>query len=115
LLDETTAMVAGRLVAALRHAPPDQREAVKMLTSAFAHAVADDPRIARATFGQTGSISPAVERRQRQARRWAAAFVERVWRRYGLACAPPEELRSLALAVVGGTVDLLVDWLHGRD
>lgn len=115
LLDETIGRVGDRMVAALRAAPHDEDEVIRALASAFAHAVADDPRVARATFGQTGGISPAVERHQRESRRWAAGFIERAWRRYGLASAPPDELHAVALGVAGGSFDLVVDWLHDHE
>jgi AcrR family transcriptional regulator len=115
LLDETIGRVGDRMVAALRDAPDDEDDAVRVLASTFAHAVADDPRVARATFGQTGSISPAVDRHQRKSRRWAADFIERAWRRYGLARATPRhELDPVALGVAGGSFDLVVDWLHDQ-
>jgi AcrR family transcriptional regulator len=111
LLDEVIGRVGGCMVAALRQAPPEEDEAIRSLASTFAHAVADDPRVARATFGQTG-VSPAVDRHQRESRRWGAQFVQRAWRRYGLADAEGDELHPLALGVVGGSFDLVVDWLH---
>jgi AcrR family transcriptional regulator len=115
LLDETIGRVGERMVAALRQAPADEDEAIRALAGTFAHAVADDPRVARATFGQTGSISPAVDRYQREARRWGAHFIEHAWRRYGLVCPPAEELHPVAVGVVGGSLDLVVDWLHDQD
>jgi AcrR family transcriptional regulator len=114
LLDETFGRVGGRMVAALRDAPDDEDQAIRALAGAFAHAVADDPRVPRATFAQTGAISPAVERHQRDVRRWGAHFIERAWRRYGLACVPADELHPVALGVVGGSFDLVVDWLHDQ-
>lgn len=112
LLDETVGRVGDRMVAALRAAPADEDEAVRALASTFAHAVADDPRVARATLAQPGAISPAVEQRQRDNRHWAAGFIARVWRRYGLARATPDELHPVALGVAGGSFDLVVDWLQ---
>ena len=114
LLDETIGQVAERMVAALRAAPPDGGEAVRALASSFAHAVADDPRVARATFGQSGAISPAVDRHQRESRHWAAGFLARAWRRYGLARCSPDDLRPVALGVAGGSFDLVVDWLQDQ-
>jgi AcrR family transcriptional regulator len=114
LLDETIGRVGERMVAALREAPADEDEAIRALASTFAHAVADDPRVARATLAQTGSISPAVDRHQRESRRWGAQFIEHAWRRYGLACAPAGDLHPVAVGVVGGSFDLVVDWLHDR-
>jgi AcrR family transcriptional regulator len=109
LLEETIGRVAERMVAALRSAPPDEDEAVRALAGSFAHAVADDPRVARATFGQS-----AVDRYQRESRHWAAGFLARAWRRYGLARCSPDELRPVALGVAGGSFDLVVDWLQDQ-
>jgi AcrR family transcriptional regulator len=114
LLDETIGRVGERMLAALRQAPADEDEAIRALASAFVHAVADDSRVARATFGQTGSISAAVDRHQREVRRWGAQFIEHAWRRYGLVCAPADELHPVAVGVVGGSFDLVVDWLHDQ-
>lgn len=111
LLDETGRRVGSRMVAALRQAPADGRQAARDLASAFAHAVADDPRVARATFGQGDVLSPAIEARRRDFRRWSATFIERVWRRYGLTFGPPADLHAVAVGVVGGSFDLVADWL----
>lgn len=69
-----------------------------------------DPRVSRVVFARSAGVSPAVERRRRENRRWAAAFVEAVWRRYGVV-GPDRDVRHLALATVGGLFELIIDWL----
>lgn len=112
LLDELTERIVERMVAALEDAPDDETQASRALVGAFAHAVVDDPRVARATFGQASGISAAVDERRRANRRWAATFVESVWARYGLAARAGTSLHHVAIGVVGGLFDLVIDWLH---
>jgi len=61
LLDRVTDRIGATMVAALRDALADETEAGRVLLSAFAHALVDDPRLARATFGEAPGISRAVE------------------------------------------------------
>ncbi|MFF0609000.1 TetR/AcrR family transcriptional regulator [Nocardia tengchongensis] len=81
--------------------------------AAFVHAIADDPRLAKVTFGEAGGISPAVEAMRRSNRRWSAEFLEHQW----LQADPTEEPRllPLALATIGGMFELVADWLHHHD
>jgi len=119
LLGQISEDLVDRMVAALGELPPDQPEATRALVATFAHALVDDPRIARASFGEGAGISPAVERRRRANRRWAAGFLVDVWERYGLATARTPAERShvhrIAVGVIGGLFDLVVDWLHDTD
>ncbi|GAB4589583.1 TetR/AcrR family transcriptional regulator [Nocardia sp. IFM 10818] len=89
---------------------PERKRAVM---AAFVHAIADDPRLAKVTFGEAGGISPAVERQRRSNRRWSAAFLNQLWpERVSL-----DERQSLALslATIGGMFELVADWLHHHD
>ncbi|MFE2956098.1 TetR/AcrR family transcriptional regulator [Nocardia tengchongensis] len=81
--------------------------------AAFVHAIADDPRLAKVTFGEAGGISPAVEAMRRSNRRWSAEFLKHQW----LQADPTEEPRllPLALATIGGMFELVADWLHHHD
>lgn len=119
LLERTSQEISERVVTALDEAPGDERAAARVLLSAFAHALVDDPRIARTTFGGAAGISPAVERQRRANRRWSAGFLEDVWARYGAATpktvAARRELHRLAVGTIGGLFDLVVDWLHDID
>ncbi|MFC9996311.1 TetR/AcrR family transcriptional regulator [Nocardia sp. NPDC127526] len=89
---------------------PERKRAVM---AAFVHAIADDPRLAKVTFGEAGGISPAVERQRRSNRRWSAAFLNQLW---------PEQVSlderqslALSLATIGGMFELVADWLHHHD
>ncbi|MEV6286016.1 TetR/AcrR family transcriptional regulator [Kribbella sp. NPDC051770] len=102
---------------ATTHAGGSEREVAPGLLSAFAHALVDDPRIARVTFGQAGGISPTVERQRRTNRRWAAGFLEQLWDAYD---GQPSELdrrtrHGVAIGLVGGLFDLISDWLLDAD
>ncbi|UFS94199.1 TetR/AcrR family transcriptional regulator [Nocardia huaxiensis] len=89
-------------------------ERMHALIAAFVHAIADDARLAKVTFGEAGGISPAVEAQRRSNRRWAAAFLNQQWpqpdpsgdERKGLA---------LSLATIGGMFELVADWLYRYD
>jgi hypothetical protein len=99
---------------ALRGAPADAAAAIPAVISAFAHALVDDPRLARVTFGQAAGISPAVERQRRTNRRWAAAFLESVWRQYKITD-PAADRHRVAVGTIGGMFDLVADWLLDAD
>lgn len=77
------------------------------------HALVDDPRITKVTFGMASGISAAVERQRRTNRRWAAGFLVQLWDRYD--GPQPEDQRtvrhSVAIGLVGGMFDLISDWL----
>jgi AcrR family transcriptional regulator len=114
LLQRITERISTRLTETLRDAPADEPAATRMLINALAHALVDDPRIARVTFGQSAAISPAVERQRRTNRRWAASFIESIWRRYGVTAGRGKrrvDLHRVAIGVIGGMFDLIADWL----
>ncbi|HEY3606349.1 MAG TPA: TetR family transcriptional regulator [Pseudonocardiaceae bacterium] len=109
LLRQVSATIEARMVAVLRTLPADEPAATELLLSTFAHALVDDPRFARVTFGQAGGISAAVERQRRVNRRWAADFLTSVWQRDGTPADP--SLHRVAIGVVGGLFDLVADWM----
>jgi AcrR family transcriptional regulator len=109
LLRQVSATIEARMVAALRTLPADEPAATDVLLSTFAHALVDDPRFAKVTFGQAGGISAAVERQRRVNRRWAADFLTSVWQRDGTP-ADPSRYR-VAIGVIGGLFDLVADWM----
>ncbi|WP_018658242.1 TetR/AcrR family transcriptional regulator [Actinomadura flavalba] len=114
LLRRTTEHLKTRMTERLATVTGDREDAEHALLSALAHALIDDPRIAAVTFGQGVAVSPAVERQRRENRRWAASFVEALWRSQGLAPAPPAA-RSAAIGLIGGLFDLIADWLLDAD
>lgn len=89
---------------------PERRHAV---LAAFVNAIADDPRLAKVTFGEAGGISPAVEAQRRSNRRWSAAFLAQQWR--GGEISDDARELALALATIGGLFELIADWLHHHD
>src|SRR5262249_52489574 len=105
-----------RMVEVSRTAPDDEHEAARMLVSAFAHGLVDDPRLARVLFGRGSAVSPAVERQRRLNRRWAAGLIESVWRPYGVVAETPGvDPHRMAIGVIGGMFDLIADWLLDND
>lgn len=115
LLEQVAGEIGDRMLEALdlafAEAPADDRAGGRALLAAFAHALVDDPRVARASFGEGAGVSSAVEAQRRANRRWAAGFLVDVWRRYGIAV-PDDAARHVAVGVIGGLFDLVVDWLH---
>ncbi|WP_233528818.1 TetR/AcrR family transcriptional regulator [Antrihabitans stalagmiti] len=111
LLAQVSEQIEARVVAELAVAPDDEADAVTSVISAFAHALVDDPRVARVTFGEAAGISPAVERQRRKNRRWAAAFLQQLWRQYD-ADSTTTDYRALAIATIGGMFELVADWLQ---
>lgn len=117
LLRQVSERIEDRVVAALGAAPDLEADAVAMVVSTFAHALVDDPRLARVTFGEASGISPTVERQRRVNRRWAAGFIETLWRRYDAATntEPSIDYRPLAIGTIGGLFELVADWLLETD
>ena len=113
LLRQVSATIEARMVEASRHVPDDESEAGRVLLAAFAHALVDDPRVAKVTFGQAGGISLAVERQRRENRRWAADFLTSVWQRHNAAVDP--RAYRVAIGVIGGLFDLVADWMLDTD
>jgi len=109
LLRQVSATIEARMVDTLRTLPADETAATDVLLSTFAHALVDDPRFAKVTFGQAGGISADVERQRRANRRWAADFLTSVWQRNGAPADP--SLYRVAIGVIGGLFDLVADWM----
>ncbi|MBF6211193.1 TetR/AcrR family transcriptional regulator [Nocardia puris] len=117
LLGQITAQIQQRVAeVAAESAGKEWPELAATVVEAFVHAIADDPRLAKVTFGEAGGISPAVERQRRENRRWAAAFLDAQW---SPGPAPDERAArrrlALALATIGGMFELVADWLHHHD
>lgn len=83
---------------------------IEDLIETFARTLVADPMVPRVVFGQSAGVSPTVERRRRENRRWAAGFVEAVWRQHGV-IEPDREIRTIAIATVGALFELITDWL----
>jgi AcrR family transcriptional regulator len=117
LLQRTSERLEADMVAVAERAEGNERQAVPGILSAFAHALLDDPKIAKVTFGQAGGISETVERQRRTNRRWAAGFLVKIWDRYDEASADTDSRArySIAIGLVGGLFDLISDWLLDAD
>lgn len=115
LFQEITDRLTAGMVTALAKAPDDEAAAVPLLVAAFAHSLVDDPRLAKVTFGDSRAVTPAVERQRRTNRRWAATFIEAVWRRYGVVGPRDVDLHAVAVGVIGGMFDQVADWLQDAD
>lgn len=115
LLTEVSDQLLDTAAAALAQPADDAREAEAHALCAFAHALVDDPRIARVTFGEASGISPAVERQRRTNRRQAAHLIEGFWLQQAVETHPRAIYRSLSIAAVGGLFDIVADWLYDSD
>lgn len=113
LLKEVSERIEASVAAVLADAPDDEEGVTRALLSAFAHALADDPRLAKVTFGEASGISPAVERQRRINRRWSADFLLAVWARFGVV--PEADARPVAIGAIGGLFDVVADWMVGDD
>lgn len=99
----------------------DAAEAFRLLLTTFAHSVVDDPRIGVVAFRDVGGISLDVERQRRDNRRWVAAFLEELWRRFELVpdnprddgIEDPADFHALATGIAGGLFEIVASWLHG--
>jgi len=111
LLRDVTEQIKAEVTERLAADPPDLERAI---IEAFAHALIDDPRRALVTFGAAAAVSPAVERQRRANRRWAAEFVESLWRRLEVVDAGPST-HGIAIGLVGGLFDLVADWMLDND
>lgn len=107
LYDRTARQYRDHIGAALAEAPDDETSVTRHLLRAYVDMLAADPRKAQVTFGSARIITPATERARYDNRRWAAEFIEQVWRRYGI----EGDRHRIATAVVGGMFDVIADWL----
>ena len=117
LLQRTSERLEERVAGAAAQATGNERQEAPLLLATFVHALVDDPRITKVTFGMASGISETVERQRRTNRRWAAGFLAQLWDRYD---GPPvDEQRavrhSVAIGLVGGIFDLISDWLLDAD
>ncbi|MFD4438501.1 TetR/AcrR family transcriptional regulator [Nocardia sp. NPDC058519] len=114
LLQQQSERAQDMVATALSESSGDRDDVVAAVIGAFAHSMVDDPRVAKVTFGEASGISAKVEQQRRVNRRWAAQFLETLWREYGFV--PPEgigvDLHALAVSAIGGLFETVADWLH---
>ncbi|WP_063016244.1 TetR/AcrR family transcriptional regulator [Nocardia niwae] len=114
LLEQVTGQIQQRVAdVAAATAEASWPERVAAIVGAFVHAITEDARLGKVTFGEAGGISPVVERQRRANRRWAAAFLDQHWPEAAARVVDePRRRQILALATVGGIFELVTDWLH---
>lgn len=114
LLQQLTDRAQTQVATALAECEGGREEVVSTVLAAFAHSLVDDPRVAQVTFGEASGISAKVEQQRRANRRWAAQFLETLWRDYAFVPADGIgiDLRALAVSTIGGLFDTVADWLH---
>ncbi|MFC9661959.1 TetR/AcrR family transcriptional regulator [Nocardia sp. NPDC127606] len=114
LLQQQSERAQDKVATALSESSSARDDVVAAVIGAFAHSMVDDPRVAKVTFGEASGISAKVEQQRRVNRRWAAQFLETLWREYGFV--PPEgigvDLHALAVSTIGGLFETVADWLH---
>jgi AcrR family transcriptional regulator len=117
LLRRTSERLEERMEGAAAQATGNERQEAPRLLAIFVHALVDDPRITKVTFGMASGISESVERQRRTNRRWAAGFLTQLWDRYDGPPAGPDApdqravRHGVAIGLVGGMFDLVSDWL----
>ncbi|MGY0500934.1 TetR/AcrR family transcriptional regulator [Nocardia sp. FBN12] len=114
LLQQQSEHAQDKVATALSESSGARDDVVAAVIGAFAHSMVDDPRVAKVTFGEASGISAKVEQQRRINRRWAAQFLETLWREYGFV--PPLgvgiDLHALAVSTIGGLFETVADWLH---
>lgn len=110
--DRVMQWVMDATVKATVRAPIDTKSRIRSGVEAFVHAMLDDPRRARIACIETVGVSPEIENARRQ---WMRAFARHVEAQGQLLTehgqAPEQEYYLGALMLVGGTNELIVDWL----
>ena len=118
LLQQISADIEQRVLAVVAAGTElGEDQTVAAVVATLAHALVDDPRVAAVTFGEASGISPTVERQRRSNRRWAAQFLETLWRRHqvvpGTGSVPGHiDYHALAVSTIGGLFETIADWLH---
>jgi len=117
LLRRTSERLEELMTGAAAQATGNERQEAPRLLATFVHALVDDPRITKVTFGMASGISESVERQRRANRRWAAGFLVQLWDRYD--GPQPDDQRAVrhgvAIGLIGGMFDLVSDWLLDAD
>ena len=114
--DHAVGEVRTAVVGALDGAGRGARPRIDAAVRAMVHTMLDDPRRASIVCLQVVGVSDALERHRRSVMH---AFADLVMGEAALLARtgdalPRDDYRLPALALVGGTVELLVDWLHAE-
>lgn len=104
--------VLSEVVAAIEHAPATARERLRAGLTAFVDATLADERAARINYFEMIGVSPALERRRREVLRTYADLIASQAAALRLQRDPLAiDARLSAVALVGATDGLLIDWL----
>ena len=104
--------VLGDVLAAVQAAPPEPRPRLRAGLTAFVHGTLADERAARINYFEMVGVSPALERRRREVLRTYAELIAAQAVELRLGDAPAAiDSRLGAVALVGATDGLLIDWL----
>ncbi len=111
LYEHLVANVLGQLVRGLGEAPEGPRARVVHGLRAFLHAYLDDPRVARILCIEIGGVSPELEQLRRRGMRSFVGLVENQAYELLGGMVPRSSLHLSALALVGATNELIVEYL----
>lgn len=111
LFIELSEQLRDELAAELGHLSDDEWETSARLFDTFVRALVRDPRRCQVLYGAWRVSTPEIELLRRENRRWAAEFIEAVWRHYGV----KGDHHGIAIAVVGGLFDLIILWVIDAD
>jgi AcrR family transcriptional regulator len=116
IYDQLIADALTATVAALDGAPADRRAQTEASLTAFARTVTRDPRRARIQQIEVVGVSDALEQRRRGAMHTFATLIAERGRSFRAAGAEPAGLDPavLALGLVGGVNEQLIDFVQGR-
>lgn len=110
VFDEIVGWVTEAVGAALAAAPEDPVARVRAGVGAFLHAMLDDPRRARVACVEIVGVSPEVEAHRRTVLHEFAALITGEAARLA---GGRRDFSLAALALVGGTNELVVEWVVG--
>lgn len=112
VMDRVMQLVMDATVRSTERAPVDVQSRVRSGVAAFVHGMLDDPRRARVACVEAVGVSPELEKGRREWMRAFARLVEAQGQMLTEAGQAPEQEYYLgALMLVGGTNELIVDWL----
>jgi AcrR family transcriptional regulator len=115
LYDELLDGVRAAVVTALEEAPPESEASARAGLEAFTGVLLDDERKAQVVVAGLIGVSARCERRRREELRAFAAVIARQRVKVGgWGPLSDAELRVRSMALVGATIEVLIDWLQDR-
>jgi AcrR family transcriptional regulator len=112
--DRHVTAVAGDVVAAIEAAPPEPLARLRAGLEAFLEGTLADERAARINYFEVVGVSPELERLRRDALgAYADLIAGQMAELNRTAPIPVHDRRLAAVAIVGATDGLIIDWLAG--